>query len=202
LAHLSLGCDTRSISSICARDLPRRERTTPTARARQSSSLPCASFIPQLPKTILAAARDHLDFSQPVALMLMGVLGHIEDHAVATEIVRRFQADLPAGSYFMHYDRTDTDADLAKAQDGYNRIVDALPYILRSPDQIASYYEGLELLDPGIVSCPLWRPDPDPDNSPRYTDIYGGVAREAQPRCADHRRYRPPAPVPRNTSDQ
>ncbi|MFF5304793.1 SAM-dependent methyltransferase [Streptomyces sp. NPDC013161] len=142
------------------------------------------------PDAILAAARDHLDLSQPVALMLMGVMGHIEDHADATAIVRRLLAGLSPGSYFVHYDCTDTSVDLVKAQDNYNRINGVLPYILRSPDEIASYYEGLELLAPGIVSCPLWRPDlnpkPDPadpdhapDSPPQYTDIHGGVARQA-----------------------
>ncbi|MGW3308299.1 SAM-dependent methyltransferase [Streptomyces sp. NPDC001073] len=139
------------------------------------------------PEAILAAAHDHLDLSQPVALMLMGVLGHIEDHAEATAIVRRLLADLAAGSCLVHYDRTDTSAALIKAQDEYNRCASALPYILRSPAEIAEYYDGLELLAPGIVSCPLWRPElnpkpdpddpgPDPDSPPQYTDIHGGIA--------------------------
>ncbi|MFJ9893563.1 SAM-dependent methyltransferase [Streptomyces sp. NPDC091280] len=127
------------------------------------------------PDTVLAAAHDHLDFSQPVALMLMGVLGHVEDHAAATAIVRRLTADLPAGSYFVYSDRTDTDSALAKAQDNYNHIADVLPYVLRSPAQLATFHHGLTLLDPGIVSCPRWRPDPDTE-APAEIDIYGGVS--------------------------
>ncbi|MET8807929.1 SAM-dependent methyltransferase [Streptomyces sp. NPDC004546] len=127
------------------------------------------------PDRILAAARDLLDFTQPVALMLMGVLGHIQDHGEATAIISRLQADLPTGSYFVHYDSTDTDADLAKAQVGYNNT-GALPYVLRSPAQLSAYYGGLEILEPGIVSCPLWRPDPN--SSPEPTDVYGGIARK------------------------
>ncbi|MGW1626997.1 SAM-dependent methyltransferase [Streptomyces sp. NPDC002172] len=127
------------------------------------------------PDMILAAARDLLDFTQPVALMLMGVLGHIQDHAEATAIVRRLQADLPTGSYFVHYDGIDTDVDLTKAQAGYDGT-GALPYVLRSPAQLSAYYRDLELLEPGIVSCPLWRPDPN--SSPEPTDVYGGIARK------------------------
>ncbi|MDQ1034288.1 hypothetical protein QFZ75_000704 [Streptomyces sp. V3I8] len=126
------------------------------------------------PEQIIAAASGILDLGRPVALMLMGILGHIQDYDEARSIVRRLQAALPPGSYFVHYDSTDTDAELKRAQEGYDDT-GAVPYVLRSPRQVAAYYEGLELLEPGIVSCPLWRPEPGTD--PRPTDVYGGVAR-------------------------
>ncbi|MDX2819840.1 SAM-dependent methyltransferase [Streptomyces ipomoeae] len=125
------------------------------------------------PESILEAAGKILDFSKPVALMLMGILGHIQDYEEAKDIVRRLQAALPSGSYFVHYDSTDTDAELKRAQEGYDDT-GAVPYVLRSPRQLAAYYEGLELLEPGIVSCPLWRPEPG--TNPEPTDVYGGVA--------------------------
>ncbi|GAB2999478.1 SAM-dependent methyltransferase [Streptomyces pseudoechinosporeus] len=127
------------------------------------------------PEKILAQVGEILDFNKPVALMLMGILGHIQDYEEAKSIVRRLQAALPSGSYFVHYDSTDTDAALQEAQQGYDDT-GAIPYVLRSPEQIAAYYEGLELLEPGIVSCPLWRPEPG--TSPEPTDVYGGVARK------------------------
>jgi hypothetical protein len=127
------------------------------------------------PDAILQAARKTLDFSRPVALMLMGILGHIADYDEARSIVRRLQAALPAGSYFVHYDSTDTDEALQEAQQGYDDT-GAIPYVLRSPQQLAAYYEGLELLEPGIVSCPLWRPEPG--SAPEKTDVFGGVARK------------------------
>ncbi|MGW1787050.1 SAM-dependent methyltransferase, partial [Streptomyces sp. NPDC002143] len=111
------------------------------------------------PEKILRRAAATLDFNQPIALMLMGILGHIEDYAEATAIVRRLIASLPSGSHLVHYDGTNTDADLMKAQAGYDDT-GAVPYVLRSPEQIATYYTGLDLLEPGIVSCPLWRPEP------------------------------------------
>ncbi|MGW0827102.1 SAM-dependent methyltransferase [Streptomyces sp. NPDC002845] len=125
------------------------------------------------PEEILRRAAVTLDFNQPVALMLMGILGHIEDYDEAKSIVRRLQAALPSDSYFVHYDGIDTDADLKDAQQGYDDT-GAVPYVLRSPEQLAAYYEGLELLKPGFVSCPLWRPDPGVSPEPTY--IYGGVA--------------------------
>ncbi|MFD0437298.1 SAM-dependent methyltransferase [Streptomyces chartreusis] len=124
------------------------------------------------PEKILRSAARTLDFNQPVALMLMGILGHIEDYAEAMAIVRHLLAVLPSGSYFVHYDGTNTDADLMKAQAGYDDT-GAIPYVLRSPEQIAAYYEGLEVLAPGIVSCPLWRPEPGTDPEP--THICGGI---------------------------
>jgi hypothetical protein len=127
------------------------------------------------PERILEAAGTFLDFDKPIALMLMGILGHIQDYAEARSIVRRLQAALPSGSYFVHYDSTDTDAALKEAQQGYDDT-GAIPYVLRSPEQVAVFYEGLELLEPGIISCPLWRPEPGTDPEP--TDVYGGVARK------------------------
>lgn len=125
------------------------------------------------PEKIVEAASRILDFDQPVALMLMGILGHIQDYEEAKSIVRTLQAALPSGSYFVHYDSTDTDAALKQAQQGYDDT-GAVPYVLRSFDQISAYYEGLELVEPGIVSCPMWRPEPG--TTPEYTDVHGGVA--------------------------
>jgi hypothetical protein len=52
-----------------------------------------------------------------------------------------------------------------------------VPYTLRSPEEIASFFDGLELVEPGVVSCPLWRPDPD-DGPPTPVDAFGGVGRK------------------------
>ncbi|MFI9600248.1 SAM-dependent methyltransferase [Streptomyces sp. NPDC004069] len=127
------------------------------------------------PEAIIDRAGKILDFDQPVALMLMGILGHVQDYEEAKSIVRRLQAALPSGSCFVHYDSTDTDQALKEAQQGYDDT-GAVPYVLRSPEQLAPYYEGLELFEPGIVSCPLWRPEPG--GRPEPTDIHGGVARK------------------------
>ncbi|MDW6057822.1 SAM-dependent methyltransferase [Streptomyces sp. FXJ1.4098] len=130
------------------------------------------------PDRILEAASKTLDFSRPVALMLMGILGHIQDYDEARSIARRLQDALPAGSYFVHYDSTDTDQALKQAQQGYDDT-GAVPYVLRSPEQIARFYDGLEVIEPGIVSCPLWRPesaDASIDAPIEKTDVYGGVA--------------------------
>ncbi|MBL1098870.1 SAM-dependent methyltransferase [Streptomyces coffeae] len=128
------------------------------------------------PDRILEAAARILDFEKPIALMLMGILGHIQDFEEAVSITRRLQDALPSGSYFVHYDSTDTDQALKKAQEGYDDT-GAVPYVLRSYEQITRLYEGLEVIEPGIVSCPLWRPGPT-ETAIETTDVHGGVARK------------------------
>lgn len=129
------------------------------------------------PDQIVAAAGRTLDLGQPVALILSGVLGHISDTDQARSIVAGLMDALPSGSYLSLNDGTSTvSADVAQAQDDYNSS-GAVPYQLRSPHEIASFFTGLDLVEPGVVSCPLWRPDPD-SGVPTAVDAYGGVGRK------------------------
>jgi len=126
------------------------------------------------PAAILDAAAGLLDFTQPIALMLMGIMGHFTDEE-AYPIVRRLLAGLPAGSYFALYDGADTNEAFNQAQRGYNES-GAVPYHLRSPEQFARFFEGLELVEPGVVPVPHWRPDPDAPAVEIYS--YCGVGRK------------------------
>ena len=131
------------------------------------------------PGTILAEAAKTLDFTQPVALILNGVLGHLTDGDQARAIVRQLMAPLPAGSCLSLMDGTSSvsGAPAEEAQEGYNES-GALPYVLRSPEEIASFFEGLELVEPGVVSCTRWRPDPSASGPPAEVDAFGGVGRK------------------------
>jgi hypothetical protein len=135
------------------------------------------------PDKILAEAADTLDFTQPIALILSGVLGHVVDIGQARSIVRDLLAGLPSGSYLSLNDGTSVIAreELEQATQDYNDS-GALPYVQRTPDEIASFFDGLELVEPGVVSCPRWRPDPAPgpapDGPPAELDAFGGVARK------------------------
>jgi O-methyltransferase involved in polyketide biosynthesis len=112
------------------------------------------------PSRILAAAAQTLDLSRPVALMLLGILGHIEDDDEARSIVARLLDALPPGSYLVICEGTnDLYQSGVEAQQQYNES-GAAPYRLRSARQIAEFFDGLELVDPGVVSCPRWRPEP------------------------------------------
>jgi hypothetical protein len=131
------------------------------------------------PDKILEGAAQTLDFTQPVALMLMGILGHVIDDDEARSIGKRLLDALPSGSYLALYDGTDTDKAGVEAQEEYNKS-GADPYRLRSPEQIAGFFDGLDLVEPGVVSPPQWRPDPAAPNGdlPMEVDAVGGVGRK------------------------
>jgi O-methyltransferase involved in polyketide biosynthesis len=133
------------------------------------------------PDKIVQAAAKTLDFTQPTALMLLGILGHIGDYDEARSIVRRLLDALPPGSYMALDDGTNVvnKAMVEEAQRIYNQS-GAIPYHPRTPEQIAGFFEGLELLEPGVVSCPRWRPDPADaaGGLPPEVDMFGGVGRK------------------------
>jgi hypothetical protein len=130
------------------------------------------------PDAILDATARTLDFSQPVALMLLGILGHIGDDDEARSIVKRLLDGLASGSYLALCDGTNTSQAGIQAQDDYDQS-GAIPYRLRSPEQVAGLFAGLELVEPGVVPVPRWRPDPTKgDGPPREIDAVGGVGRK------------------------
>jgi O-methyltransferase involved in polyketide biosynthesis len=128
---------------------------------------------------IMAEAATTLDFTEPIALILSGILGHVTDTGEARSTVRRLMRALPSGSYLSLNDGTSVVAGEAyeEAQEDYNQS-GALPYVLRTPEEIASFFDGLELVEPGVVSCPRWRPDPTPSGPPAEVDAFGGVGRK------------------------
>jgi O-methyltransferase involved in polyketide biosynthesis len=130
------------------------------------------------PDTILAEAARTLDFTRPVALMLMGILGLVSDYDQALAIVDRLTAALPPGSYVAVYDGTDTDPAYVESIRRHNAGKPAAPYAPRSPEQIVHYLNGLELLEPGVVSVSRWRPDPNPWGKPPEVSCFGGLARK------------------------
>ncbi|MEO3924268.1 SAM-dependent methyltransferase [Micromonosporaceae bacterium B7E4] len=126
------------------------------------------------PDQIIADARNILNFTQPIAVMFMGVLGHVADHEEARSIVARVMAAVPNGSYLVLWDSTNTTEGFDEAQQGYDDT-GAVPYVLRSPEQIERCFDGLTLLEPGIVSISRWRPE-SPDAEP--VDGFGGIGRK------------------------
>ena len=126
------------------------------------------------PERILNEAARTLDFSKPVALTMIGILGNVADYAEARAIVDRLLAAVPSGSYLAVSDGTSTSAQSVESQ----RVAkqSGHPYNLRTPDQIAGYFDGLELLEPGVVSTSLWRPPPG--TQPEALDVYCAVGRK------------------------
>ncbi len=128
------------------------------------------------PEWILRLAAGTLDFSRPVALMLMGVLGHVNDDDEAAGVVEGLMAGLPPGSFLALYDSLDVDASLNEAQQDYDDT-GAVPYKLRSRRAIERFFGGLELVEPGLVPCLRWRPEVDFGDIPDVPTL-AGIARK------------------------
>jgi len=128
------------------------------------------------PGTILREAARTLDFAEPVAITLIAILHHITDYDEARSIVNRLMEAVPSGSYLVlsHSTNVIYGAASDEAVGRWNKFGKP-PVILRSPEQIAGFFDGLELLEPGVVSTPRWRPD--------IADIGGGVPREVDQFC-------------------
>jgi ubiquinone/menaquinone biosynthesis C-methylase UbiE len=133
------------------------------------------------PGKILQEAARTLDFTKPVAITLIAILHHITDYNEALSIVNRFMAAVPSGSYLVisHSTNAIYGAASDEAVGRWNKFGKP-PVILRSPEQIARFFDGLELLAPGIVSTPRWRPSVVgiEGGAPREVDQFCGVARK------------------------
>ena len=129
------------------------------------------------PADVLTAAARTLDLTQPVALMLIGVMGHLAD-GDAYPVVAHLLGALPAGSYLALQDGTSTGTEaFDEAQDEYDDT-GALPYHLRRPELVAAFFDGLDLVEPGVVPLPQWRPDPGQPGSADVPNV-GGAGRKA-----------------------
>src|SRR5579871_4950213 len=130
------------------------------------------------PDTILAKAAHTLDFTKPVALMLLGVLHHIPDTDQAYSIVRQLMAALAPGSFLTinHSTSAVSGAAMEEAVAHWNRV--GTPSMtLRTPQQITRFFDGLDLLPPGVVSCSRWRPHlTSAGGQPAEVDEFCGVA--------------------------
>jgi hypothetical protein len=126
---------------------------------------------------ILDLAAQSLDLGQPVGLMLMNILGHVPDHDRARAVVSSLTGALAPGSYLVVADGITDGGPFDAAIDMWNQA-GSLPYTLRTPEQVAAYFDGLELIEPGVVSCPLWRPDDAEIGAIEPVAEYGAVGRK------------------------
>ena len=112
------------------------------------------------PGPILDQAADTLDFSRPVAVMLMGVMHLISDSDDPAGIVASLLRAVPPGSYLaLTHPAADIDADaMADAQQRQNQM-QAEQVTFRRRDEVARFFNGLEMVEPGLVRAPEWRPD-------------------------------------------
>ena len=128
------------------------------------------------PAALLAAAAATLDFTQPVAVMLLGVLGHFGDDDEVAALIRQVLAGVVPGSYLVVAHGSSTSEGLAEAARQY-RAGGAETYHLRGPGQLGRFFDGLDLAPPGLVPVPQWRPDPGADPGPAEAYSYCAVGR-------------------------
>jgi hypothetical protein len=131
------------------------------------------------PENILHEAAKTLDFRQPVALILLGISGHITDDDQMQDIIGRLLAAVPSGSYLALCD--DTNVIHPEAMDEMIRQWNESgenPRVNRTPQRLARFFDGLEILEPGVVSVTRWRPAPADAGDIPEVDDFGGVGRK------------------------
>ena len=130
------------------------------------------------PGVILRRAAEVLDFGQLAAVTLLGVLHLIQDSEDPWGIVAWLMSQLPPGSYLaISHPASDIGPGQAEAQRRYNERV-STPQTLRDRDQVARFFEGLDLVPPGLVYVHAWRPGEFDTAPPDATSAYGAVARK------------------------
>jgi O-methyltransferase involved in polyketide biosynthesis len=130
------------------------------------------------PDTILAASAGTLDFSQPVAIMLIAVMHFIGDDAQASAIISRLAAACEPGSYVV-ISHVGGDIDTDQQTEMVRRLNQSVAEkaTMRDRAGVTRLFDGLELLAPGVVRVSDWRPDSDLEAA-RPTGLWGGVARK------------------------
>jgi len=127
---------------------------------------------------IMDAAGRTLDFTRPAALLLLGMLHLIQDSEGPYDIVAALMDSLPAGSYLViSHPASDIHPGQAEAQRRYNERV-STPQTLRTLAEVSRFFDGMELVPPGVVYVHTWRPDPGDIVPPDGVSAYGGVARK------------------------
>jgi O-methyltransferase involved in polyketide biosynthesis len=132
------------------------------------------------PGTILEQAAGILDFSRPVAIMLLAILHYIPDLDDARRTVARLIDAVPSGSFLViSHAGTDLLPDDTAA---FEKALNAhLPpdhhHVARSHGEVAAFFDSVELVEPGLVRVSDWRPD-SPDEAATPTILWGGVAKK------------------------
>ncbi len=130
------------------------------------------------PATIIAEARATLDFRQPVAVMMVDLLDFIESDSEVRSTIEALIAAVVSGSYFaIMHPASDLDPALLEAEQLWNRL--APQHVrLRSREDVLGFLAGLELVEPGLVTVPEWRPDAGEPAPAEPIPLYAVVARK------------------------
>lgn len=126
------------------------------------------------PETIIPAAQRSLDFGKPIGLMLLGVVNHLMQDEQAYRVVAELVDEMPAGSYLV---LTHSTAEL-HGKDMLDVMRETTergsPIRARTRAEIERFFQGTQLLEPGVVSCSRWRPETE---NPPEVYLFGGVGK-------------------------
>ncbi|MEU1283988.1 SAM-dependent methyltransferase [Kitasatospora sp. NPDC005856] len=155
------------------------------ARALMAGSGPGRTTVIQAdlrePAALLDAVRavELLDFSRPVGLVLAAVLHFLRDEDRPHRALTAVLDALPAGSHLVLSHGT-ADFIPSEIRDRVTGVYDkaTAPLVGRSREEVRAFFDGLDLLDPGVTTVPLWRPDTAPGPGADRVSMYGGVARK------------------------
>jgi O-methyltransferase involved in polyketide biosynthesis len=130
------------------------------------------------PDAILRPAAETLDFSEPVALSLVALTHYLDDDAYG--LLKRYVAELAPGSFVILSQVTpDLSPDaIEKAAEQFRR--NGTPFFPRSLAEFSRFFDGLELLGPGVIPVSGWRPGPEDvaAQAEGIVPVYAGVARK------------------------
>jgi hypothetical protein len=131
------------------------------------------------PEPILEEAAKTLDFGQPVAIMLLGVLYMIPDSDHPQEKVAAYLNAMVPGSY-LAISHPASDVDAEAAAEAARQYDNSLPTTQtnRNRAEVTSFFDGLELLEPGVVQLNEWRPDPDDVDPGIEISSWAGLGRK------------------------
>jgi len=129
--------------------------------------------------TILERAADVLDFGEPVAVMLLGILQGIPDQEEPAKIIARLMDAVPAGSY-LAITQIAGDVATVEVAEGVQRYNDqvAMPVVARTHAEVGRFFAGLDLVEPGVVQVHRWRAGSLGPDDDRDLAIYAGVGRK------------------------
>ncbi len=127
---------------------------------------------------ILGQAAQTLDFTQPVAILLIGILQLIEDADAPRTIIGQLLDAVPSGSWLaIAHPASDVVPEIVTmARHLSQRSV--IPTTLRTHAEISRFFDGLELLPPGVVQLPRWAPGSAAPESGEKVPAYCGLARK------------------------
>jgi hypothetical protein len=125
---------------------------------------------------ILAQAAATLDFSQPVAIMLMAILHYIEDLGQARQIVARLLDAVPSGSFLVisHAGIDLFPEEIGSFEAVLNWHLPGDRHVARTREAVTGFFDSVGLLEPGVVRVSDWRPEAA-DEAEAHTTLWGGV---------------------------